>query len=458
MSDSDNEKIDKEYQLLKYLLAGGLLGAGGALTAGTIKMMNTNKKLTDSSQDDDTIYLYKQSSISDGLKLGVAGFGALGGFMLGDEIIKEIRNKQAQKYLDEAQEQVLRLQGYSKEAPVVVNKQHNERTVPQNKTTTIDQEELNKAASFFDGISTAAGTLAALLMLGGGVATYNYLDEKYPTKEIEDLEGKSPTRFKIIDKGSVKNTVTADDTEKQLIQDVIKTASADMRLPAFMLHSTEKKASMASNIIATVAGGNLEQFQNAVNTLGFKNSLNLVKGASSNVVDPVAEQLAILYCTKQASFSPQFNLLVAAEFAHFNPGLMKSAASLNCEEKQYMRDFIKDTNNIIKIATAIDLGATNSSIIKAASSNIKCYNVKEAMESVINKRANSFLISNNNTTTASQLSGGGVSPFSKKDEELIRQESEVYKQAVESQSSTQKIKDPIDDTLSESSTTLNDIK
>jgi hypothetical protein len=33
-----------------------------------------------------------------------------------------------------------------------------------------------------------------------------------------------------------------------------------MRLPAFMLHSTEKKASMASNVIATIAGGNLEQF------------------------------------------------------------------------------------------------------------------------------------------------------------------------------------------------------
>jgi hypothetical protein len=66
-----------------------------------------------------------------------------------------------------------------------------------------------------------------------------------------------------------------------------------------------------------------------------------------------------------------------------------------------MRNFIKDANNIIKIATAIDLGATNSSIIKAASSNIKCYNIKEAMESVINKRANSFLISNNNTATAS---------------------------------------------------------
>jgi hypothetical protein len=51
-------------------------------------------------------------------------------------------------------------------------------------------------------------------MLGGGVATYNYLDEKYPIKEIEDLEGKSPTRFKIIDKGAVKNTVTADEDEK----------------------------------------------------------------------------------------------------------------------------------------------------------------------------------------------------------------------------------------------------
>lgn len=455
--DEKEKNNDDFNEILKYLLAGGLLGAGGALSVGTIKMINNNRKLNDSSQDDDTVYLYKQSSISDGLKLGVAGFGALGGFMLGDDIIKEIRSRQAQKYLDDAQEQALQIRGYSKAPQIVTNKKHDERTVPQKQTVTVDQEELNKSASFFDTISTSAGALAALLMLGGGVATYNYLDEKYPTKDMEDLETPSPTRFKIIDKNS-KNTVLADDQEKELVQDVIKNATADMRLPAFMLHSTEKQASMASNVISVVANGGLEQFENAVNTLGFKNSLNLVKGASANSVDPVAEQLAILYCTKQASFSPQFNLLVAAEFAHFNPGLMKSAASLNYEEKAYMRDFIKDANNIIKIATAIDLGATNSSIIKAASSNVKCYNVKAAMESIINKRANSFLMSNNNTATASQLSGGGVSPFSKKDSNLIQQEAEVYKQAVESTTNNQKIQDPIDTALSEASTTLNDIK
>jgi hypothetical protein len=59
-----------------------------------------------------------------------------------------------------------------------------------------------------------------------------------------------------------------------------------------------KQASIASNIINTVASGQGAQFENAVNQIGFSNSLNLVKGASALKVNPVAEALAIEYCTK----------------------------------------------------------------------------------------------------------------------------------------------------------------
>ena len=446
MSQADSKDKDN---LIKYLLAGTALGLGGGLTAGVIRMLRNNKKLQEKDLDDDTIYLQKQSSISEGLALGLGvGGGGYLGYILGDKIINEIRSKEAQKALDDAQKVLLHSKGYK-----VINKNHSDE--PDILDKAID-EQFSKQAGVLDRMSTGLGALAAVLMLSGGVASYNYLDSVYPIREVTkgmDDELK-PKKYKIQQDGELVDNINTDLEEAKIVDDLVKNSSY-MVIPAFMLHSIEKKASLASNVIATVAQGNGASFAQAVEQIGFDNALNLVKGASSRSVDPVAEELSVLYCTKEASFSPQFNLLVAAEFLSSYPNMTKAANSLTANQLGILNSFSQDILSAINLAAASDLGATYDHLEKSASENY--YTIEDSMLSVINKRASSFLITNNNSAQASQLSGGGVAPASKKDHDVIKQEAQTYKQAVESSKKDQ-IQDPIDDALAHTQTDLSDLK
>ena len=445
-TDGNNSSSGETSSLINYLLAGSALGLGGGLAAGVIRMLRNNKKLRDIDSDDDILYLQKQSSISEGLMLGLGlGGGGYLGYLIGDTIINDIRKKQAQRDLDRAQKTLLGLRGYD----LLDDYAH---------ALELEATPLHKKANtgFINNVTTGAGALAALLMLTGGIASYNYLDSVYPVRKVDERDKSfNPKRYKILDRNNqLHDTINTDEEEEALIKSIVK-SSSDMLVPAFMLHTTEKQASIASDIISTVAQGNAEKFEQAVNELGFETSLDLVKGASSVEVDPVAEELALLYCTKTASFSPQFNLLVASEFLSFNPDMAKQANSLTQEQLDCVDEFVKEASNLFKMSIASDLGATCEYLEKVASINDEDSDVSEVLVDTINKYASSFLITNNNSATASQLSGGGVAPASNKDSKIISKEAEAYKQAVEADKK-EDVEDPIDQTLqSTSTTTLN---
>lgn len=443
-TDGNNSSSGETSSLINYLLAGSALGLGGGLAAGVIRMLRNNKKLRDIDSDDDILYLQKQSSISEGLMLGLGlGGGGYLGYLIGDTIINDIRKKQAQRDLDRAQKTLLGLRGYD----LLDDYAH---------ALELEAAPLRKKAGLINDVTTGAGALAALLMLTGGIASYNYLDSVYPVRKVDEKDKSfNPKRYKILDRNNqLHDTINTDEEEEALIKSIVK-SSSDMLVPAFMLHTTEKQASIASDIISTVAQGNAEKFEQAVNELGFETSLDLVKGASSVEVDPVAEELALLYCTKTASFSPQFNLLVASEFLSFNPDMAKQANSLTQEQLDCVSEFEKEASNLFKMSIASDLGATCEHLEKVASINDEDSDVSEVLVDTINKYASSFLITNNNSATASQLSGGGVAPASNKDSKIISKEAEAYKQAVEADKN-EDVEDPIDQTLqSVNTTTLN---
>lgn len=444
MNETDGNNSGETNSLINYLLAGSALGLGGGLAAGVIRMLRNNKKLRDIDSDDDILYLQKQSSISEGLMLGLGlGGGGYLGYLIGDTIINDIRKKQAQRDLDRAQKTLLGLRGY-------------DLLDDYAQALELEAVPLKKKAGFINDVTTGAGALAALLMLTGGIASYNYLDSVYPVRKVDEKDKSfNPKKYKILDKNNqLHDTVNTDQEEEELINTIVK-SSSDMLVPAFMLHTTEKQASIASNIISTVAQGNAEKFEQAVNDLGFETSLDLVKGASSVEVDPVAEELALLYCTKAASFSPQFNLLVASEFLSFNPNMAKQANSLTQEQLNCVNEFEKEASNLFKMYIASDLGATCEHLEKVASIKDEDNDVAEVLVDTINKYASSFLITNNNSATASQLSGGGVAPASNKDSKIISKEAEAYRQAVEADKS-EDVQDPIDQALENTSTnTLN---
>lgn len=224
-----NPEEDKD-NLIKYLLAGASLGLGGGLTAGVIRMLRNNKKLQEKDLDDDTIYLQKQSSISEGLALGLGvGGGGYLGYIIGDKIINELRAKEAQKALDEAQKVLLSSKGYK-----VINKNHSKEE-PDILDKVIDKQ-LSKQAGMLDSMSTGLGALAAVLMLSGGVATYNYLDSVYPIREVTKgmQDELKPKKYKIQQDGELVDSINTDLEEAKIVEDLVKNSSY-MVIPAFML-------------------------------------------------------------------------------------------------------------------------------------------------------------------------------------------------------------------------------
>lgn len=417
-------------KMLQYLLAGGAVGGSLALGTGLYKhYKNTLENQDSSSDDDDVLYIQKQSNVPDGWGLGAFGLGTILSYMLGSNLMNKYRKAQAQKALDEAQSQFLGAQGYQ----VISNKD--------------SEESLEKHAvvDTADSLGTAMGVLMSVLGIGGGLAAYHYLDNEYPL--VEPSDDGYPKRIKVV-KGNRIKTISNDgdpytETDaRQIVNELNKSAAENMNITTYVLHSMYKKASIASNIINTVASGQGAQFENAVNQIGFKNSLNLVKGASALKVNPVAEALAIEYCTKQASFAPQFNLLAAAEFINFNPNLVKQAKELDLQQKYDVNYMSKQASVAFALHTAADMNATED----VASVDTSDVSVKDAMLYTINKIAASSLITNNNAVTASELSGGGVAEASKKDPELLSKESNLYKQVMDSKK-TDTFEDPIDGSL-----------
>lgn len=446
MSDNVEKKLNKD-RLLAYLLAGGAIGGGTALTAGLIKMLTNNASIYNNTEDDDdTLYISKKAGFTEGVGLGLATGSAIGAFILGDNLIDYIRKKQAQQALDEAQIDALSAQGFK-----VVNKNHKTKGTPQIAKTA-------SSGGLLSGIGTWTGALGALLMLTGGVATYHYLDNEYPIN-TDKFKPKAPKKIKVVDSSTINNLSDDQEAEDALIDKVVEAnmeklnKKASVELPAFMLYSgPDRVHSMAANVINTVANGNGIQFTKQAEELGFARALNLVKGAAYQEADPVAESLAVLYCTKEASFAPQFNLLVASEFATFNPGIMKQAACLTPQQYEVLDTIEKQAKDIFNLAIIRDLKfdegdfETFNKVASVSKSN------GAVLLSYIDKVANSFITTNEQAQPATNLSGGGVTYASKKDKELIKEEAHKYKEAMKNKD---QIIDQIDDQLQQVQQSVN---
>ena len=402
-----------------YLLKGSALGLGTALSLGLFKVLGGKHDIDPNSEDDDHImYLRKRANVSEGLAITSGIGGAVLSYFIGNKIINYIRKKQAQKALDEAQEQAYDTQGYQ-----VVKKANDDK-------------------GLFDTVATAGTALGSLLMLASGVGTYAYLNAKYPIDK-KQFEVSNPTTIKII-KGDSDVAYVSDDEDHQLIERIKKQAS-HMELPAFMLCSMYKKASQAADVVATVAQGNLDKFEKTVSDVGFFNAIDLVKGAAELPTDPVNEALSVIYCTKQASFSEPFNLLTAAEFGYFDNDTLSSVSQLQPDLMKCACDICETTSGSLYMALLKDL---NLPIVKSASEGINedidDTDCKLNVEMLLRKRAESFLMCNNNCDTSSEFSNGGTEDTAKKEDSTLEEESESYEDAMEDKEEKAVKEDPID--------------
>ena len=422
------DKVD--YGLIAdYFLKGSALGLGTALSLGLFKILGGKHDIDPQSEDDDHImYLRKKSSISEGGAITAGIGGAVLSYLVGNKIINYIRKKQAQKALDEAQEQAYDSQGYD-----IVKKANNKDGV-------------------MDTITTGGTALATLLMLSSGVATYAYLNAKYPIDK-KQFEVNNPTTVKII-KGDNDVTYISDSEDQQLIEKIKKQAS-HMEVPAFMLCSMYKNASQAADVVATVAQGNLDKFEKTVQDVGFFNAIDLIKGAAELPTDPVNEAVSVIYCTKQASFNEQFKLLTAAEFGYFDTEVLHSASQLEPQLMKSACDLCDAVSGgmYMSVLNDLQLPLHKQAAIVEIPADIDYVECKSNMETLLKKRAESFLMNTNNCDTSTELSNCGTTPASSKDEQELENESEEYSDSMDSDEEDAVSQDPIDQQLEDSSIT-----
>lgn len=440
------DNIDKDYEfaspdwnaVLKYLLTAGVAGSTIAGAAGLARLLRTQKYkgkgLTN--WDDDTLYIYKNSSAdpqdqadnsqhSPGWTLGMTAAGVPlafgGGYALTSWLINKYLRYEAQKELDKAQLAFVNKSGYG-----VVKKAASGLTNFVN----------SNVKAPVDNVAGAVSGLALLFALASGYATHQYLSENWPVKEPEVLS--KPKKIKVVGPEQMQELVGD--------QEVFKQAAYDdgVELSARLLCQMNKKASVTAQIVDAVAQGRLQEFEQAVDNIGFVDALNLVKGASMSKTNPIAEQLAITYCTKFASFSPQFKLTAAAEYQAFHPEFCKQAQDSSDTCKLFLGSFATDINKAICHDLAAELiGGDEDTICKSASTEF----IDQAFISVINKIAASEVLDNSDIQS-SELSNGGQVEASKKDAQEISQETKAYNQAqVQAQDDTSQ--DPIDQVMAQ---------
>lgn len=393
--------------VLKYMLYGGLAGGSAAAITGAIRLLNNNafKKLKPTDKDDDVMYVVKKSAedakpeaqrdtvIGSGLAAVAAPMAAAGTFAFGNWLINKYLEEKAQRELDAAQRMFVNSQGYE-----VLKKKAGLEVITNLYTPQPNRGHIDLVNTVGEGTQSMANVAAAiygLLSLGAGVTTYQYLKSKYPIKRPE--APKHPKRIEYVDsEDAIKGYVP---TEKEAAYN----EDNCMEMAARCLCDMSKESSVASGIVHAVAAGRLNEFEKAVEDVGFVAATDITKGASAVAVDRDARELATVYCTKFASFSPQFRLTVAADFASLHPLLVKEAAELPDGVAHFAAGQAAALESGIRAVYAVENGL-GGEFGKAASANTPgLTDVKAAMERTIEKLAAAFVDSENGAEGVSEM-------------------------------------------------------
>lgn len=326
--------FNPEENALMLRLAGGGVALGGGLgMLAALAKLALKPRITAAREnefDDDTMYLYKKSSTGVGPMakgLGAIGLlaGGVGGFAIVNAIVNKLREKQAQEELDKAQRMLLNVQGYD----------------------TLSKKAAGPISGLIDDVAAGAIVVGGLVALAGGVAGWQYMDSKYPKYEAPRKE--KLTRFRIIDAEPEYVKEASALLGEEISNAIANTPDDDaLELSAHLLYTTHKSASAACDIARIVAGGCENMLERSIEDIGFEDTLDYVKYAADKHGDKsdAVNHAAISYCIKQASFAPQYKLLVATEFANMHPDMYEVASELKPEYAANMLHLAKAASYI----------------------------------------------------------------------------------------------------------------
>ena len=328
-------------ELIKnYLIGGAAIGGSGALLTSLVNYINTLKQQVpagEEREDDDTLYLNvdKEANESSGATdlasggLAITGglLSTLGTYALVRKMYQNIKRKQLQEELDQAQQAFI-----------------------QN----AQQEGADKQASTAPGQPMGIGeisysmplTFALISALAAGALTNKALDKTFPA--IKKPKDSAPKR--IVIRKNPKDEQEEAEEEKFAYDKVAAEEQADDALE-FLIHLCMGSKSAAQSelvdIVHATAQGRGPELTTHILEYGFDSAMDTIKGASENRITAAQKQTAIGYCVKSAALNPIVSLLAAAEYNDMAPRFSK-VASLQTEDC---------VNTLVKIAGAI--GALN---------------------------------------------------------------------------------------------------
>jgi hypothetical protein len=312
-------------ELIKnYLIGGAAIGGSGALLTSLINYINTLKQQvpddTDK-EDDDTLYLNVGKSANENessgpLDLGAGGLALTGGLLstlgtyaLVRKLYQNVKRKQLQEQLDQAQQAFI----------------ENAQQEAQAKNAAAAGEPMGLRELIWS--SPVAFTL--LSAIAAGALTNKALDKTFP--RVKKPKNTAPKRI-VIRKNPKEEQ--EDDEENMAYA---KSASVDQSDDAleFLVHLCMGSKSAAQSelvdIVHATAQGRGPELATHILEYGFDSAMDTIKGASEINITPIQKQCAISYCVKSASLNPVVALLAAAEYNDMAPRFTK-IASLQNEE------------------------------------------------------------------------------------------------------------------------------
>lgn len=391
MADIDWNKV------LKNMMLAGVAGTSVASLVGLKRLVDAQKYYDKGPThwDDDTMYVIKKqasqgstSGWTDGAMIAGIPLAFGGGFALTNYLFNKYLRSEAQSELDKSQVAFVNNSGYDHIKKASMTKEAERATFGMLLGNVSDELRLDKPL----GWAAGAGLLG---MLGSGYATYKYLQSKWPTKVPKPLT--KPKKIKVVNSlddlpggaDSARNPYAESGDD---VAGLDKQSSYDgIELAARFLCNMDKEASVASEIVHACAAGRADEFEKAVDEIGFMSAVDLVKGASAVPVNPIAKEIAVTYCTKVASFADQFRLAASAEFQALHPEFSKQAAMQTGEAAELLDSFAQDFGAAVRHDFAVELGADDS-LQKNASVNDDF--IADSFKAVMNKLAASPIVDN----------------------------------------------------------------
>jgi hypothetical protein len=263
-----------------------------------------------------------------GLALTGGLLSTLGTYALVRKLYQNVKRKQLQEQLDQAQQSFIE---------------------------SANQEAQAKSAAAVPGKPMGLAELgwsspvafALLSAIAAGALTNKALDKTFPT--IKKPKDTSPKRI-VVRKAPKEGQASED--EKLAYDKVAASDQADDALE-FLVHLCmgSKSASQSElvDIVHAVAEGRGPDLTTHILEYGFESAMDTIKGAADSRLTPVQKQCAISYCVKSAALNPIVSLLAAVEYMDMAPKFTK-IASLQTEEC---------VDTLLKIAGTI--GALNRS-------------------------------------------------------------------------------------------------